>query len=69
MRDTLSVLYAVSGSCWTNLFESLPKDVAALPSHVCSSLSSEKLLDTMESKYEKFFTVSSASSLRMILAA
>ena len=50
------------------LFESLPKDVAALPSHVLSSLSSVKLLDMMEPKYKKFSTVSSASSLRVILA-
>ena len=65
MHDTLSVLYVVSCSCWIKL----PKDVAALPGLVLSSLSSVKLLDMMEPKYEKFFTNSSASSLRVILAA
>ena len=50
------------------LFENLPKDVAALPSRVLSSLSNVKLLDMMDPKYKKFSTVSSASSLRVILA-
>ena len=39
------------------LFESLPKDVATLPSRVLSSLSSVKLLDMMEPKYQKSSTV------------
>ena len=34
------------------LFESLPEDVATLPSRVLSSLSSVKLLDIMEPKYD-----------------
>ena len=68
MHDTFSVWYIVSGSSWTKLFLSLPKDVAALPSRVLSSLSSVKLLDMMEPQYEKFSTISSASSLRVILA-
>ena len=42
-------------------FESFPKDVAALSSHVFSSLSNVKLLDTMKPKYVKFTTVSSDS--------
>ena len=50
------------------LFESLPKDVAALPSRVLSSLSIVKLFDLMKPKYEKFSAVSSVSSLRVILA-
>ena len=49
--------------------ESLPKAVAALPGRVLSSLSSVKLLDMMEPKYEKFSAISTASSLRVILAA
>ena len=51
------------------LFESLPNDVSALPSRVLSSMSSVKLLEIMEPKYEKFSTVLSASSLRVTLAA
>ena len=51
------------------LVASLPEDVAAFPSRVFSSSSRVKLLDLMEPKYEKFSTVSSASSLRMILAS
>ena len=50
------------------LFESLPKDVAALPSRVLSSLTSVKLLDMMEPEYKKFSMVSGASPLRVILA-
>ena len=52
-----------AASC--RLIASLPEDVAALPSRKLSSLSSVKLLDMMEPKYDKFSTVSSASSLRV----
>ena len=64
-RYTFSSVCSVGLLLDQNLFESLPKDVAALPSRVLNSLSSVKLLDMMEPKYEKFSTVSSASSLRV----
>ena len=69
MRNTLSILYVVSGPCWTKLFlRVFQRMLRLLPSWVLSSLSSVKSLDMMEPKYEKFSTVSSASSLRVILA-
>ena len=49
------------------LFERFPKDVAALPSRVLSSLSSVTLLDPTEPIYETFSKVSIASSLGVIL--
>ena len=67
MHDTLSVLYVVSGSCWNKLFLRVFQRMLQLCLVVCS-LSNMILLDMMEPKYEKFSTVLSVSSLRVILA-
>ena len=65
MHDALTVLYVVSGSCWTKLFLRVFQRMLQLYLVVCSL---PKLVDMMDPKYKKFSTISSASSLRVILA-
>ena len=57
-HNVLSVLHAVSASCWAKLFLRVFQSGW--------SFSSMELLDMMEPMYERFSAIMSASSLRMI---